>query len=65
MWQILVHIIAERGESSDMAVRLTAAVAIKECVDVSDTFESVMLRQLWELDIGYFTPYLEQTASEL
>lgn len=35
VWQILVHLVAERGEASDMAVRLTAAVAIKESVDVS------------------------------
>jgi len=35
VWQILVHLLGERGESSDMAVRLTAALAIKECVDVS------------------------------
>lgn len=35
VWQILLHLLSERGESSDMAVNLTAAVAIKECVDVS------------------------------
>ena len=34
VWQILVHLLAERGESSDMAVRLTAAIAFKNCVDV-------------------------------
>lgn len=37
VWQILVHLLGERGESSDMAVRLTAALALKECVDVSDS----------------------------
>jgi hypothetical protein len=35
VWQILVHLLGERGESSDMAVRLTAAIAFKNCVDVS------------------------------
>lgn len=34
VWQILVHLLSERGESSDMAVRLTAAIAFKNCVDV-------------------------------
>lgn len=37
VWQILLHLLSERGESTDMAVHLTAAVSIKECVDVSDT----------------------------
>ncbi|GFZ42911.1 hypothetical protein JCM24511_00629 [Saitozyma sp. JCM 24511] len=53
VWQILVHLLAERGEASDRAVNLSAAVAIKDCVD------------LWELDIGYFEPYLQQTVQEL
>lgn len=35
VWQILVHLLAEEGESTDMAVRLTAAKSLKECVDVS------------------------------
>lgn len=35
VWQILVHLVAERGASSDMAVNLSAALAIKDCVDVS------------------------------
>lgn len=35
VWQILIHLLAERGEASDAAVNLTAAIAVKECVDVS------------------------------
>ena len=35
VWQILVHLLAERGEATDLAVNLSAAVAIKDCVDVS------------------------------
>jgi hypothetical protein len=38
VWQILVHLLAERGEASDRAVNLSAAVAIKDCVDVSGRF---------------------------
>jgi hypothetical protein len=35
VWQILVHLLTERGEASDRAVHLSAAVGIKDCVDVS------------------------------
>lgn len=35
VWQILVHLLGEDGENTDMAVRLTAAKSLKECVDVS------------------------------
>lgn len=40
VWQILIHLLAERGESSDMAVRLTAAIAFKNCVDVRPSLDS-------------------------
>lgn len=35
VWQVLVHLLQERGEASDLAVSLTTAVSIKDCVDVS------------------------------
>nr|XP_031857373.1 uncharacterized protein CI109_007237 [Kwoniella shandongensis]KAA5524445.1 hypothetical protein CI109_007237 [Kwoniella shandongensis] len=53
VWQLLLHLLSERGESSDRAVHLTAAVAIKECVDQ------------WEMPIDYFIPFLQQTVQEL
>ncbi|WOO78855.1 Importin-11 [Vanrija pseudolonga] len=53
VWQILIHLLAERGEASDAAVNLTAAIAVKECVD------------LWELEVSYFVPYIQQTVDEL
>ncbi|KIR32027.1 hypothetical protein I352_05656 [Cryptococcus deuterogattii MMRL2647] len=53
VWQLLLHLLSERGDASDRAVNLSAAVAIKECVD------------LWELPIDYFLPFLEQTVREL
>ena len=34
IWQILVHLLSERGQYSDRAVSLAAAQAIKESVDV-------------------------------
>ena len=36
VWQILIHLLNERGDASDKAVQITTALAIKECVDVSD-----------------------------
>ncbi|KAL7423456.1 hypothetical protein Q5752_001036 [Cryptotrichosporon argae] len=53
VWQVLLHLLSERSDSTDVAVQLSAAVAIKECVD------------LWELDIAYFVPYIEQSVHEL
>ncbi|ORX36457.1 armadillo-type protein [Kockovaella imperatae] len=53
LWQILVHLLSERGESSDRAVNLAAVTSIKESVD------------LWDVDIAYFIPHLQTTTSEL
>lgn len=35
VWQILMHLLTERGDATDMAVQLCAANAVKEGVDVS------------------------------
>lgn len=38
VWQVLLHLLPVRqDESSDMAVTISAAMALKECVDVSCT----------------------------
>ena len=34
VWEILAYLLQDRGPGSDPVVRLTAAVAIKECADV-------------------------------
>lgn len=34
IWNALTHLLADRGEGSDIAVRLAAATAIKQSVDV-------------------------------
>lgn len=34
IWQILVHLLEDRGLGTDGVVRLTAAVALRECIDV-------------------------------
>lgn len=48
-WQPLLYLVADRGPSSDAGVRLTAAVALRQCMD------------LWELDPIVFTPYVRPT----
>ena len=35
IWEILVHLLGDRGQGTDAVVRLTAGVAIREGVDVS------------------------------
>jgi hypothetical protein len=35
VWQILLHLLAERGEATDIAVNLTAVISINQCTDVS------------------------------
>jgi hypothetical protein len=34
IWEVLVQLLTSQGPGTDAVVRLTAAVAIKECVDV-------------------------------
>lgn len=34
VWDILLHLLRDRGPGTDSVVRLTAATALRECVDV-------------------------------
>ena len=34
VWQVLLYLLQDRGPGSDEVVRLTAAMALRECVDV-------------------------------
>jgi hypothetical protein len=34
IWEVLVHLLKDRGPGTDPVVRLTAVVALKECLDV-------------------------------
>lgn len=34
IWEVLVHLLQDRGPGTDAVVRLTAAAALRECVDV-------------------------------
>ncbi|KAG7449051.1 ARM repeat-containing protein [Guyanagaster necrorhizus] len=53
LWDILVHLLSDRGPGSDMVVRFTAATAVRECVDTL------------EFDVNVFAPYIPTTITEL
>ena len=38
IWKILVHLLQDKGPGTDAVVRLTAAAAFRECVDVCIRF---------------------------
>lgn len=53
VWDILIHLLQDRGPGTDSVVRLTAATALRECVDTV------------EFDIDVFVPYLPTAVTEL
>ncbi|RDB22808.1 Importin-11 [Hypsizygus marmoreus] len=53
IWEILVYLLKDRGPGTDAVVRLTAAVALKECLDTVDFQPS------------FFEPYLPTAVAEL
>jgi hypothetical protein len=34
LWDVLIHLLGNRGDGTDSVVRLTAAIALRECIDV-------------------------------
>ena len=38
LWEILTHLLGDRGVGSDAVVRFSAAAALKDCVDVNKVF---------------------------
>ncbi|KAK0230961.1 armadillo-type protein [Armillaria fumosa] len=52
-WDILVHLLSDRGPGSDTVVRFTAATAVRECADTL------------EFDVNVFAPYIPTTITEL
>jgi hypothetical protein len=34
IWELLIHLLRDRGPGTDSVVRLTAATALRECIDV-------------------------------
>ncbi|KAG6854858.1 hypothetical protein C0991_012048 [Blastosporella zonata] len=53
LWEILVHLLKDRGPGTDYVVRLTTVVAIKECLDTL------------EFETPFFEPHLPMVVSEL
>lgn len=53
VWDVLIHLLRDRGPGTDSVVRLTAATALRECVDTVD------------FDIDVFIPYLPTAVTEL
>lgn len=53
VWEVLIHLLRDRGQGTDAVVRLTAAVALKECVDTL------------EFDVEVFLPFLHTSIVEL
>ncbi|TFK55905.1 ARM repeat-containing protein [Heliocybe sulcata] len=53
IWQVLVHLLQDRGPGSDAVVRLTAVAATRECIDNID------------FDPEVFAPFLPATMKEL
>ncbi|KAI0677486.1 ARM repeat-containing protein [Trametes maxima] len=53
LWQVLVHLLQDEGPGSDAVVRLTAAIALRECVDSL------------KFDADVFAPFLPTVVSAL
>ncbi|KAJ7129521.1 armadillo-type protein [Mycena epipterygia] len=53
LWDVLIHLLSTRGPGTDSVVRLTAAIALRECIDTL------------EFDINVFAPYLPRAVAEL
>ncbi|KAG6821587.1 hypothetical protein H0H93_000096 [Arthromyces matolae] len=53
IWEVLVHLLKDRRQGTDYVVRLTAVMAIKECLDTL------------EFETSCFRPYLPSVVSEL
>ncbi|KAG1815549.1 ARM repeat-containing protein [Suillus subaureus] len=53
VWDILIHLLRDRGPGTDSVVRLTAATALRECIDTVN------------FDIDVFVPYLPTAVIEL
>ncbi|KAI6134978.1 ARM repeat-containing protein [Pisolithus croceorrhizus] len=53
LWEVLIHLLSDRGEGTDAVVRFTAANALRECVDTVS------------FDITVFAPFLPAAVTEL
>ncbi|KAI0081841.1 ARM repeat-containing protein [Panus rudis PR-1116 ss-1] len=52
VWEVLLHLLSDRSSGTDSVVRITAAIAIRECVDTL------------QFDVNVFAPYLPNVVNE-
>lgn len=72
LWEILAFLLQDRGPGTDAVVRLTAAIAIRECVDVGRRPLGASLYsadhnrlQTLDFDLAVFIPYIPGIVSQL
>lgn len=71
IWDVLVHLLKDRGPSTDTVVRLTAATALKDCMDVriwstcAKAPTDIPFNQTVHFAVDHFLPHLPTTISEL
>ena len=75
VWDVLVYLLQDRGPGTDAVVRLTAAVALRECVDVRldprwsknllTKYRRSLTCQSVEFDANVFAPYVAPAVNEL
>lgn len=75
IWNILLHLLSDRGQGTDRVVRFTAAGTLRECVDVNQTFVEILpsatlitvsspLKSL-HFNSDEFAPFLAATIDQL
>lgn len=69
IWEVLIHLLSDRGEGTDAVVRFTAANALRECVGVSGhhgyNFYFPTVWQTVNFDMAVFSPFLPAAVTEL
>ena len=51
IWELLTMLLQDQSESSDVAVRLSAALAIRERIDVSEQFTTTLLTKIMSCSV--------------
>jgi hypothetical protein len=72
VWEVLVHLLQDRGPGTDAVVRLTAAVALRECANVCTIVSSACIhtteygtQQTIQFNADVFIPFLPVVVREL
>ncbi|THH02435.1 hypothetical protein EW026_g424 [Hermanssonia centrifuga] len=65
IWEVLVYLLQDRGPGTDAVVRLTAAVALRECVDSQPDIYLILSCRQSSFSSTFFAPYLPLAVTEL